>query len=55
MKEEQSNEATIVADNGNNDDHPLRPWHKPPITRIEIKRTRNWPGSGGDGGGTTSI
>lgn len=52
MNEEKSESASIISLAGETaavDEHIRRPWHKPPITRIEIKRTMLGTGSLNDG------
>jgi hypothetical protein len=43
-------ETSVVAARQSNDNGEMRaPWHKPAVTRIEIKRTLIESGSGADG------
>ena len=34
---------------------PMRPWNRPVVTRIELARTMNAAGSGGDAGTSTTT
>lgn len=53
MNDEKSKSAAITTGAGDSGDTgSRRSWHKPTVTRIDIKRTKNEPGSGGDGVGT---